>query len=98
MGARVNGAGTDVIHLEGADELEPFDHAIISDRIEAGTYMVAAAATGGDVLLEGAPLEDLDALVSKLRTAGAEVGREDSAVRVRRDRPLRPVDFATAPH
>src|SRR6186713_1151182 len=56
MGALVNGAGTDVIHIEGAEALEPFDHAIISDRIEAGTYMVAAAAAGGDVLLEGAPL------------------------------------------
>ncbi len=56
-----SGAGTDVIHIEGADELEPFDHAIISDRIEAGTYMVAAAAAGGDVLIEDAPLEDLEA-------------------------------------
>src|SRR5271167_4030649 len=50
MGAEVDGAGTDVIHVEGRDALEPFDHAIISDRIEAGTYMVAAAAAGGDVL------------------------------------------------
>src|SRR3954454_1432740 len=54
MGAEVDGAGTDVIHIEGRDELAPFDHAIISDRIEAGTYMVAVAAAGGDVLLEGA--------------------------------------------
>src|SRR3989442_6111353 len=61
MGARVNGAGTDVIHIEGRDELDPFDHAIVSDRIEAGTYMVAAAAAGGDVLLENAPLQDLEA-------------------------------------
>jgi UDP-N-acetylglucosamine 1-carboxyvinyltransferase len=98
MGARVNGAGTDVIHVEGADELEPFDHAIISDRIEAGTYMVAAAAAGGDVLLENAPLEDLEVLAVKLRAAGVEVGREGNAVRVRRDRPLRPVDVTTAPH
>jgi len=47
-----------VIHVEGAEALDPFDHAIISDRIEAGTYMVAAAAAGGDVLVEGAPLAD----------------------------------------
>ncbi|HSF23962.1 MAG TPA: UDP-N-acetylglucosamine 1-carboxyvinyltransferase, partial [Blastocatellia bacterium] len=68
MGARVDGAGTDVIHIEGADELEPFDHAIISDRIEAGTYMVAAAMIdGGDVVLEGAELRDLEALAIKLR-------------------------------
>jgi UDP-N-acetylglucosamine 1-carboxyvinyltransferase len=99
MGARVNGAGTDVIHIEGADALEPFDHAIVSDRIEAGTYMVAVAAAGGDVLLDGAPLEDLEAVVAKLRAAGVEVGREGDAVRVRReDRPLKAVDITTAPH
>jgi len=99
MGATVDGAGTDVIHIEGKDELAPFDHAIISDRIEAGTYMVAAAAAGGDVLLEGAPLEDLEAVVAKLRAIGVEVGREGNAVRVRRgDKPLRAVDITTAPH
>jgi len=99
MGARVNGAGTDVIHIEGADALDPFDHAIVSDRIEAGTYMVAAAAAGGDVLLEGAPLEDLEAVVAKLRATGVEVGREGDAVRIRReDRPLKAVDITTAPH
>src|SRR5689334_15245400 len=100
MGARVDGAGTDVIHIEGADELWPFDHAIVSDRIEAGTYMVAAAAAGGDVMLEGAPLEDLEAVVAKLRQAGVEIGREGAAVRVARrpDQPLRPVNITTAPH
>jgi UDP-N-acetylglucosamine 1-carboxyvinyltransferase len=98
MGAKVDGAGTDVIHIEGKDELEPFDHAIISDRIEAGTYMVAVAAAGGDVLLDGAPLEDLETLVVKMRQAGVEIGREGDAVRVRRDKPLKPVDITTAPH
>jgi UDP-N-acetylglucosamine 1-carboxyvinyltransferase len=99
MGARVDGAGTDVIHIHGADTLDPFDHAIVSDRIEAGTYMVAVAAAGGDVLIEGAPLEDLEAVVAKLRQAGVEIGREGNAVRVRRDeRPLRAVDATTAPH
>src|SRR5579864_1554907 len=76
MGATVDGAGTDVIHVEGRDALEPFDHAIVSDRIEAGTYMVAAAAAGGDVRIQGAPLEDLEALVAKMRQAGVEIGRE----------------------
>jgi UDP-N-acetylglucosamine 1-carboxyvinyltransferase len=99
MGARVDGAGTDVIHIHGADSLDPFDHAIVSDRIEAGTYMVAVAAAGGDVLIEGAPLENLEAVVAKMRQAGVEIGREGSAVRVRReDRPLRAVDMTTAPH
>jgi UDP-N-acetylglucosamine 1-carboxyvinyltransferase len=100
MGARVNGAGTDVIQIEGRDELEPFDHAVISDRIEAGTYMVAVAAAGGDVMIENAPLEDLEALVAKLRQSGVEIGREGNAVRVARrpDTPLHPVDITTAPH
>jgi UDP-N-acetylglucosamine 1-carboxyvinyltransferase len=99
MGARIDGAGTDVIHIHGADTLDPFDHAIVSDRIEAGTYMVAVAAAGGDVLIEGAPLEDLEAVVAKMRQAGVEIGREGNAVRVRReDRPLKAVDVTTAPH
>ncbi len=91
MGAIVDGAGTDVIHIEGKDELAPFDHAIISDRIEAGTYMVAVAAAGGDVLLENAPLEDLEAVIAKLRQCGVEIGREGNAVRVHRgDKPSAP--------
>ncbi|HVY45821.1 MAG TPA: UDP-N-acetylglucosamine 1-carboxyvinyltransferase, partial [Minicystis sp.] len=99
MGAVVDGAGTDVIHVEGKDALEPFDHAVVSDRIEAGTYMVAAAAAGGDVMLDRAPLEDLEVLVAKLRQAGVEVGREGEAVRVRREgKPLKAVDVTTAPH
>ncbi len=99
MGARIDGAGTDVINIHGADSLDPFDHAIVSDRIEAGTYMVAVAAAGGDCLIEGAPLEDLEAVVAKMRQAGVEIGREGTAVRVRReDRPLKAVDVTTAPH
>jgi UDP-N-acetylglucosamine 1-carboxyvinyltransferase len=71
MGARIEGAGTDVIVIEGVESLHPVDHAIMPDRIEAGTYMVAAAATGGDVLVEGASLEDLEALAAKMRSARA---------------------------
>jgi UDP-N-acetylglucosamine 1-carboxyvinyltransferase len=98
MGARVNGAGTDVIEIEGRDELAPFDHAIIADRIEAGTYMVAAAATGGDVLLENAPLEDLASTTAALKKMGVEVSREGSAVRVVRSGALRPIHLETEPH
>ncbi len=98
MGARVNGAGTDVIEIEGRDELAPFDHAIIADRIEAGTYMVAAAATGGDVLLENAPLEDLASTTAALKKMGVEVSREGSAVRVVRAGALRPIHLETEPH
>jgi UDP-N-acetylglucosamine 1-carboxyvinyltransferase len=100
MGADVDGAGTDVIHIKGIErgELAPFDHAIIPDRIEAGTYMVAAAVTGGDVLVDGAELRDLEALASKMRQAGVEVLGEGQAIRVRRYGELRPVNVTTAPH
>ncbi len=98
MGAHVQGAGTDVIEIEGRDELAPFDHAIISDRIEAGTFMVAAAATVGNVLVRHAPLEDLEPVVVKLRAAGVEVAREGDGIRVvGPDRP-KPVHITTAPH
>jgi UDP-N-acetylglucosamine 1-carboxyvinyltransferase len=101
MGAEVNGAGTDVIQIRGSErgELAPFDHAIIADRIEAGTYMVAAAiAEGGDVVLEGAELSDMEALVVKMRAAGVEIASEGHHVRVRRAGPLRAVNVTTAPH
>ena len=73
MGARIEGAGTSVISIEGVDSLHPVDHAIIPDRIEAGTFMVAAAATAGDLLLEGIGFEPLEAVIAKLREAGAEI-------------------------
>ncbi|HEY2513742.1 MAG TPA: UDP-N-acetylglucosamine 1-carboxyvinyltransferase [Polyangiaceae bacterium] len=101
MGAEVEGAGTDVIRIRGAerDELAPFDHAIIPDRIEAGTYMVAAAAVqGSDVTLERVELADLEALAVKLRSAGVEIVSEGEAIRVRRPGPLRSVNVTTAPH
>jgi len=101
MGVEVDGAGTDVIHVRGSErgELAPFDHAIIPDRIEAGTYMVAGAiAEGGDVTLEGAEISDLEALVAKMRAAGVEVASEGQNVRVRRSGPLRAVNVTTAPH
>jgi UDP-N-acetylglucosamine 1-carboxyvinyltransferase len=101
MGAEVDGAGTDVIHVKGSErgELAPFDHAIIPDRIEAGTYMVAAAiAEGGDVALEGAELSDMEALVVKMRAAGVEIASEGQMLRVRRKAPLRAVNVTTAPH
>ncbi|MBX3184054.1 MAG: UDP-N-acetylglucosamine 1-carboxyvinyltransferase [Polyangiaceae bacterium] len=98
MGARVTGAGTDVIHIEGRAELDPFDHAVISDRIEAGTFMAAVGATGGDVLLENAPLDDLEPVVAKLRRAGLTIEREGEHTRVRREGELVAVDATTAPH
>lgn len=98
MGGHVQGAGTGIITIEGRAELAPFDHAIIADRIEAGTFMVAAAATGGDVLVEGAPLEDLEPVALKLRQAGISVSREGSAVRVVAESRPKAVNVTTAPH
>jgi UDP-N-acetylglucosamine 1-carboxyvinyltransferase len=101
MGAEVDGAGTDVIHIKGSErgQLAPFDHAIIPDRIEAGTYMVAAAmAEGGDVILEGAQASDLEALIVKMRAAGVEITSEGQSLRVHRRGPLRAVNVTTAPH
>jgi UDP-N-acetylglucosamine 1-carboxyvinyltransferase len=98
MGANVVGAGTDVIVIEGVDALHPVDHAIIPDRIEAGTYMVAAAATAGDVLCDGVSLEHLEALAAKMRQAGVVLEREAGGIRVVGRERYRAVDVTTAPH
>jgi UDP-N-acetylglucosamine 1-carboxyvinyltransferase len=98
MGARIEGAGTSVISIEGVDSLHPVDHAIIPDRIEAGTFMVAAAATRGNVLLEGIGFEPLEAVVSKLREAGSTVEREGDGIRVVGAEVIRPTDIITQPH
>jgi UDP-N-acetylglucosamine 1-carboxyvinyltransferase len=98
MGASVEGAGTPTIVIEGRDELQPVDHAIIPDRIEAGTFMVAAAATGGNVLIDGVTLEPLKAVAQKLRQAGVAVEREGRGVRVAGKPPFIPTDVTTAPH
>jgi UDP-N-acetylglucosamine 1-carboxyvinyltransferase len=98
MGARIEGAGTAVIHVAGRDELEPFDHAVISDRIEAATFMAAVGAAGGEVLLEQAPLDDLEAVVGKLRQAGVDIERQGEHALVRRSGSLQAVDATTAPY
>lgn len=98
MGANVEGAGTDTIVIHGVEALHPVDHSIIADRIEAGTYMVAAAVTGGDVFLDGVTFDHLEALAAKLRHAGVAVEREGSGVRVAGRPPFNPTDVTTAPH
>lgn len=100
MGARISGAGTSTIVVEGLDTLPgmPVPHAVLADRIEAGTYAAAAAITGGDVTLRGAREEDLPSFVTALRAAGADVSSTESGLRVSRSGPLRPVDVETAPH
>jgi UDP-N-acetylglucosamine 1-carboxyvinyltransferase len=98
MGARIEGAGTSVISVEGVDSLHPVDHAIIPDRIEAGTFMVASAATAGDVLVEGIGFEPLEAVVAKLRETGSVVEREGDGIRVVGSEVIRPTDIITQPH
>jgi len=98
MGANVEGAGTDTISILGVEALQPIDHAIIADRIEAGTFMVAAAATGGDLFLDGITFDHLRAVAAKLREAGVHVERQDTGIRVVGKPPFNPVDVTTAPH
>jgi UDP-N-acetylglucosamine 1-carboxyvinyltransferase len=98
MGARVEGAGTSVITVEGVDELHPIEHAILPDRVEAGTFMVAAALTRGDVLVRDCQPEHLDAVTGKLRSAGAEVVAEAGGLRVRGRAEIDPIDITTLPY
>ncbi|HEY5284398.1 MAG TPA: UDP-N-acetylglucosamine 1-carboxyvinyltransferase, partial [Polyangia bacterium] len=98
MGAHIRGAGTSLITIEGVDELHPIDHAIIPDRIEAGTLMVAAAITRGNVLIRDCMPEHLDAVIAKLRAAGVEVSAEEGGVRVIGRSEFKPTDIATRPH
>jgi UDP-N-acetylglucosamine 1-carboxyvinyltransferase len=98
MGARIRGAGTDRILIEGVERLHGARHRIMPDRIETATFLVAAAAAGGDVLLEQAAPQTLDAVLEKLGEAGAQVTAGDDWVRVRMDRRPRSVSLRTAPY
>ena len=98
MGADIRGAGTDVIKIHGVDVLHGTAYSIIPDQIEAGTYMVAAAATGGDVLVENVIPKHLESIIDKLRRAGATVEEFDDAVRVSRTGRLQHVNVKTMPH
>jgi UDP-N-acetylglucosamine 1-carboxyvinyltransferase len=79
MGAQIEGAGTSTIHIRGVEKLHGADHTIISDRIEAGTFLIAGAITGGDLQVTGCVPEHLGALVAKLLQAGAEVTQTDAS-------------------
>jgi UDP-N-acetylglucosamine 1-carboxyvinyltransferase len=98
MGGKVVGAGTDTIRVEGVKELYGTTHYIIPDRIEAGTFMVAAAITGGDVLIENAIAEHMTALVAKMREMGVEITEEGEGLRIRSNGTLKAVDIKTMPH
>lgn len=98
MGGKVVGAGTDKIRIEGVEKLYGTTHHIIPDRIEAGTFMVAAAITGGDVVVENAEAEHMTALISKMVEMGIEITEEAEGLRVRATHPLKAVDIKTIPH
>ncbi|MCD5390453.1 UDP-N-acetylglucosamine 1-carboxyvinyltransferase [candidate division NPL-UPA2 bacterium] len=98
MGAKVKGGGTHILQIQGVKKLEPAEHAIIPDRIEAGTYMVAGAITGGEVRLKGARFEHLQAVVDKLEEAGLIVNRTKEGIKVHLRAKLKAVDITTLPY
>ncbi|MDV2684507.1 UDP-N-acetylglucosamine 1-carboxyvinyltransferase [Alkalihalophilus sp. As8PL] len=98
MGAKVRGAGTGVIRIEGVPELNGAEHTVIGDRIEAGTFMVAAAITRGNVLVEGAIAEHLRPLIAKMREMGVEITEEENGLRVVGPETLKAIDIKTMPH
>lgn len=98
MGANIKGAGTDVITIEGVEKLSGATHNIVCDRIEAGTYLVAAAMTGGEVRLNNVQADLLDAVIDKLREAGAKVTVDGDSITVKSNGKLKAVNIRTAPH
>ena len=98
MGAHIRGAGTNRIKIDGVPGLSAADYTIIPDRIEAGTYMVAAAMTRGDVYIENAISEHLKPVVAKLQEAGAMIEESIEGIRVRAEQPMRAIDLKTMPY
>ena len=98
MGANIKGAGTNVIRIEGVKELKGISHTVIPDRIEAGTYMIAAAMAGGDVTIENVLTEHLKPLLAKLSEAGVKVIKDIDSVRVISDGNISSTDIKTMPY
>jgi UDP-N-acetylglucosamine 1-carboxyvinyltransferase len=98
MGAGIRGAGSATIEVEGVAELQPAEHTVIPDRIEAGTWAAASVATRGDVLLKGARSDHLELFLEKLAEAGADIRITDEGLRVRQPERLRAADFVTLPY
>jgi UDP-N-acetylglucosamine 1-carboxyvinyltransferase len=98
MGAVVRGAGTGVIRIEGVEKLSGTDHTVIPDRVEAGTFMIAAAMTGGNVFVEGAIADHLGPVISKLEEMGVTIDAQENGIRVIADKPLKAVDVKTLPY
>jgi UDP-N-acetylglucosamine 1-carboxyvinyltransferase len=98
MGAEIDGVGTPTIQIQGSEALRPVEHTVIPDRIEAGTFAIAACVTRGDVLLEGARADHMDLVLPKLEEAGARIAVEERGVRVSMDGRARQVDLVTLPY
>ncbi|HYT56652.1 MAG TPA: UDP-N-acetylglucosamine 1-carboxyvinyltransferase [Verrucomicrobiae bacterium] len=98
MGARVQGSGTDIIQIEGVDALHGTTHRIIPDRIEAGSFVIAAAITGGDVLVRGARADHLEAFLIKLKEAGVVYTADEVGIKVERSGNIKSVDVTTLPY
>ena len=95
MGAHIEGAGTDIIKIQGVERLQPMNYAVMPDRIETGTFVIAAAITGGSVLIRDCFPGHLEAVLAKVTEAGAEIKVEDGTIRVDGRRKIRPVDIKT---
>ncbi|HGN7294124.1 TPA: UDP-N-acetylglucosamine 1-carboxyvinyltransferase [Staphylococcus aureus] len=98
MGGRITGAGTDTITINGVESLHGVEHAIIPDRIEAGTLLIAGAITRGDIFVRGAIKEHMASLLYKLEEMGVELDYQEDGIRVRAEGDLQPVDIKTLPH
>ncbi len=98
MGAKITGAGTDIIRIDGVDRLHPVEASVIPDRIEAGTFMIAAGITGGDIRILGCNPSHLDALILKLRDAGMKITAFDGGVRASARKRIKSVDVKTLPY
>jgi UDP-N-acetylglucosamine 1-carboxyvinyltransferase len=98
MGANIKGVGTDIIKIEGVDEMHGVEHRIIPDRIEAGTYMIASAITGGDVYVRNVLTEHVKPLIAKMHEMGITVEEDIAGVKVKADEKLKAVDVKTLPY
>ncbi|MGQ0793618.1 MAG: UDP-N-acetylglucosamine 1-carboxyvinyltransferase [Deltaproteobacteria bacterium] len=99
MGAKIEGAGTDILTIEGVARLSPIEtHSVVPDRIETGTFMIASAVTGGDILIKNCKFENVGAVVGKLMETGAEITRESGGMRVKGSERIKSVDVSTLPY
>ena len=98
MGARINGAGTKELIIEGVEELKPATFKIIPDRIETATYLTAVTMTGGNISIKNSRPDTMESVLNKLREAGAEITTDNDSINLKMDSPLKSVDISTAPY